>query len=268
MRLWCARLARLRRALTAGRTPAPRPWVRRSSRYRARRRRGSGSSSRHRERSWQLRGSNWDASSRKSLNQRKDRLLRRHARSSAFAEFRHARSPALVTPTSARFGRSLETTAVTVLLTFPTGLACVFVTPWSRSVSADTRQMPTVGTNPCHASSSTVSAASTQSPGTSNRTPAAPPSMPTSIPTTTAGTPSSVQCALRQIGFDPRRVGLDHFHRSVAPRSERLRTAGTRGARRPRLSGYRSDLNAARSSPAKSCGSSHAAKWPPLSSLL
>ena len=31
---------------------------------------------------------------------------------------------------------------------------------------------------------------------------------------------------------------------------------------------YRSDLNAARSSAAKSCGCSHAAKWPPLSTLL
>ncbi len=31
---------------------------------------------------------------------------------------------------------------------------------------------------------------------------------------------------------------------------------------------YRNDLNAARRSDTKSCGCSHAAKWPPLSSLL
>src|SRR5215475_4908354 len=36
----------------------------------------------------------------------------------------------------------------------------------------------------------------------------------------------------------------------------------------PALRGYRSDRNAARSSSEKSCGSSQAAKWPPLAAWL
>ena len=49
---------------------------------------------------------------------------------------------------------------------------------------------------------------------------------------------------------------------------------GRRGLRRPRLDYFcalapeRNDLNAARSSDAKSAGSSHAAKWPPRSTWL
>ena len=46
------------------------------------------------------------------------------------------------------------------------------------------------------------------------------------------------------------------------------RLRGRRRRRRSRVPAQRSDLNASRSSDEKSSGSSHAAKWPPLSTSL
>jgi hypothetical protein len=65
---------------------------------------------------------------------------------------------------------------------------------------------------------------------------------------------------VRRTGFDVADVeqtGLD-----LAQRTEQLLRAWCRGSR------HRNDVNAARISSLKSCGSSHAAKWPPLSTSL
>src|SRR5918995_2470893 len=85
----------------------------------------------------------------------------------------------------------------------------------------------------------------------------------------------NAEIVLLEIGaLDSRRplLRVAHLTSSHPPCSPSRPTQVASGAHRscapPTSAGQRSDLNAARTSSEKSCGSSHAAKWPPLSTSL
>jgi hypothetical protein len=85
-----------------------------------------------------------------------------------------------------------------------------------------------------------------------------------------------VQCGARPRAVDAREDhvaverGAERFFLDGAPLEHVDSRVGTplTAARRSRVPAQRSDLNASRSSPEKVSGSSHAAKWPPLSTSL